>query len=108
MITDSSSHALAVPSGVSDFIMHPLRDPQIPEEQEGRAFERWVSGYYARSIPTDAALQSFTLDELKTRLAQQSIDTPPPEHVATIDRLSPEEYPAVVDPLVTARSHLRR
>ncbi|KAH9918132.1 uncharacterized protein B0H18DRAFT_680544 [Fomitopsis serialis] len=51
VLFDSSSHALGVPSDVSDFIMNPLRDPQVPEEQKGCAFERWVSSFTRTRSP---------------------------------------------------------
>ncbi|KAH9843701.1 Alpha/Beta hydrolase protein [Rhodofomes roseus] len=101
-----SGHALGLPTDLAEFIMHPFRDAQIPVEQQGRTFERWVSEYYAHALPKDAALHSLTYDELKASLVQQPIDNPPPEHVATVDRLSSEQYADVVDPTVTARSHL--
>ncbi|TFY59860.1 hypothetical protein EVJ58_g5515 [Rhodofomes roseus] len=103
---DSSGHALGLPTDLAEFIMHPFRDAQIPVEQQGRTFERWVSEYYAHALPKDAALHSLTYDELKASLVQQPIDNPPPEHVATVDHLSSEQYADVVDPTVTARSHL--
>lgn len=37
---DSSSHGFGVPSDLTDYIVTPLRDPQIPLELKGISFER--------------------------------------------------------------------
>lgn len=86
--------------------MHPLRDPQIPPEKKGPAFERWVSGYYNHAIPPDDTLGSYTFDEVKGLFSDNPVSDPPPEHVATAYRFSAEQRAEIVDDFVTTRSHI--
>lgn len=103
---DSSSHTFGVPPDLTDFIMHPFRDPTVPLNLKGSSFERWVSSYYDNAIPPNAALHIYTSDELKRLLAHNAISDPLPEHVATADRLSAAQRAAVVDESVAARSQM--
>ena len=103
---DSSSHGFGVPSDLTDYIVTPLRDPRIPLESKGISFERWVSGYYDHAIPPDADLHTYTYDEMKGLLVYSAVSNPPPEHVATVDRLSTTQRADLVDETVTARSHV--
>lgn len=104
-LVDSSSHAFGTPHELLEPFMHPLRDPRVPDEQKGAAFERWVSGYYRHAIPPDDTLQSYTFDEVKGLFSENPISDPPPELVATADRLSADQRFEMVDEFVSTRSH---
>ena len=103
---DSSSHAFGVPHELLEQFMHPLRDPQVPPEKKGSAFERWVSGYYKHAIPPDDTLGSLTFDEVKGLFSDDPISDPPPEHLPTADRLPAKRRAEIVDDHVTTRSHI--
>ena len=95
-----------MPSNLTDYIVTPLSDPQIPRELKGTSFERWVSGYYDHAILPDADLGTYTFDELKKMLVYSAVGDSSPEHVATIDRLTTAQRADIVDESVTVRSHL--
>ena len=83
----------------------PTRDPNVRPEDKGKAFGRWVSGYYTHSTAVLAAFPSITLDELRRGAQQLPDENTSPEHIASVLRMSAEELAEITDPAVLVSSH---
>ncbi|KAH9937691.1 uncharacterized protein B0H18DRAFT_1091783 [Fomitopsis serialis] len=103
---DGSCHALGVPMQAVAGLYHPLLDTRILAKDKGRAFQRWVTAYYAHRIPEIITFPFATLEEVRAGLVQYPSTDSSSEHMDSADRVLYQEHDEVTDSGVAERSQL--